>query len=165
MRNCFVGNPSFTKGVTVFHEKIFAKWFCENLNQTKSGRKEFTYTVEICLRLIKPDWVTVLYLHNFNYTFCYLHCFCLLTSFRTIFFGLFRNRSVCFGCFDMDSKHRNEPKQTEKIIDWFRETNRKSTETDRVSVSFGSNRNFFFICFEDTLVWGITVRRKNPSWA
>jgi hypothetical protein len=30
-----------------------------------------------------------------------------------------------FGCFDMDPKHRNEPKQTEKIIYWFRETNRK----------------------------------------
>jgi hypothetical protein len=25
----------------------------------------------------------------------------------------------------MDPKHRNEPKQTEKIIYWFRETNRK----------------------------------------
>jgi heat shock protein HspQ len=45
------------------------------------------------------------------------------------FFGLFRNRSVCFGCFDMDPKHRNEPKQTEKILYWFRKTNRKRTET------------------------------------
>jgi hypothetical protein len=44
--------------------------------------------------------------------------------------------SVCFVtdlfvsiCFDIDPKHRNEPKQTEKIIYWFRETNRKTTET------------------------------------
>jgi hypothetical protein len=46
-----------------------------------------------------------------------------------VFFGLFRNRSVCFDCFDIDPKHRNEPKQTEKIIYWFREKNRKTTET------------------------------------
>jgi hypothetical protein len=51
----------------------------------------------------------------------------------------------------MDPKHRNEPKQTEKIIYWFRETNRKSTETGRVSVCFGLNRKFLFVCFEDTL--------------
>jgi hypothetical protein len=31
----------------------------------------------------------------------------------SVYFGLFRNSSVCFGCFDMDPKHRNEPKQTE----------------------------------------------------
>jgi hypothetical protein len=49
--------------------------------------------------------------------------------FISFFFGLFRNRSVCFGCFDIDPKHRNEPKQTEKIIYWFHETNQKTTET------------------------------------
>jgi hypothetical protein len=43
----------------------------------------------------------------------------------------------------MDPKHRNEPKQTEKIIYWFRETNRKWTETDWVSVCFGSHRKSF----------------------
>jgi hypothetical protein len=40
------------------------------------------------------------------------------------------NRYVYFGCFDTCSKHRNKPKQTEKFIFWFRETNRKTTETD-----------------------------------
>jgi hypothetical protein len=59
-----------------------------------------------------------------------------------LFFGLFRNRSVCFGCFDIDPKHQKEPKQTEKIIYWFHETNRKTTETGQVSVCFGSNRKF-----------------------
>jgi hypothetical protein len=56
-------------------------------------------------------------------------CFCLL-----------RNRSVCFGCFDIGSKHRNKPnfflfgftKQTE--------TNAKQT---RNRSCFGSNRNLF----------------------
>jgi hypothetical protein len=49
--------------------------------------------------------------------------------FYFVFFGLFQNRSVCFGCFDIDPKHRNEPKQTEEILYWFCETNRKTTET------------------------------------
>jgi hypothetical protein len=49
--------------------------------------------------------------------------------FYFVFFGLFQNRSVCFSCFDIDPKHRNKPKQTKKIIYWFRETNRKTTET------------------------------------
>jgi hypothetical protein len=34
-------------------------------------------------------------------------------------------------------------KQTEKEIFWFHETNRKTTETDCVSVLFGSNRKYF----------------------
>jgi hypothetical protein len=42
-------------------------------------------------------------------------------------FRLFRNGS-------------ETPKQTENPIFWFRETNRKSSETDCVSVCFGSNR-------------------------
>ncbi len=45
-------------------------------------------------------------------------------------FGLFREISVCFGCFDTGPKHRNKPKQTKKNVFWFRETNRKTTETD-----------------------------------
>jgi hypothetical protein len=59
------------------------------------------------------------------------------------FFCLFRfsrNRFVCFGCFDMCSKHRNKPKNR---FFWFHETNRKTTETDCVSVLFGSNRKYF----------------------
>jgi hypothetical protein len=34
-------------------------------------------------------------------------------------------------------------KQTEAFCFWFHETNRNTTETDLVSVCFGSNRNFF----------------------
>jgi hypothetical protein len=61
------------------------------------------------------------------------------------FFGLFRQSCVCFGCFDTDPKHRNKLKQTEKNVFWFRETNRKTTETDWVSVCFGSNRKKILI--------------------
>ena len=31
-------------------------------------------------------------------------------------FGLFRNSSVCFDCFDIGSKHRNKPQQTEIFV-------------------------------------------------
>ncbi len=51
-------------------------------------------------------------------------------------FGLFRQNSVCFGCFDTGLKHRNKPK---KMFFGFT----KQTENDRnrlSSVCFGSNR-------------------------
>jgi hypothetical protein len=32
------------------------------------------------------------------------------------FFGLFRENSVYFGCFNTGPKHRNKPKQTEKMF-------------------------------------------------
>jgi hypothetical protein len=71
------------------------------------------------------------------------------------FFGLFRNRSVCFGCFETGPKHRNKPKQTEKNCYWFRETNRKR---NRNRLSFGLFQfepKKKFVCFEDTLVAGV----------
>jgi hypothetical protein len=55
-------------------------------------------------------------------------------------FGSFRNSSVCFGCFDIGSKHRNKPK---KIFFGFTKQTETLRETDLVSVCFGSNRNFF----------------------
>ncbi len=38
-------------------------------------------------------------------------------------FGLLQNGFVCFGCFDIGSKHRNKPKQFKKFCFWFHETN------------------------------------------
>ena len=56
-------------------------------------------------------------------------------------FGLFRNAHLFVSVrFETIPKHRNKPKQTEKNIFLFREKNRNRTETDRVSVCFGSNR-------------------------
>jgi hypothetical protein len=49
------------------------------------------------------------------------------------FFGLFRQSSVWFGCFENTETNRKE-------CFLFRETNRKTTETDLVSVCFGSNQ-------------------------
>ncbi len=61
----------------------------------------------------------------------------------SVCFGLCRNSSVCFSCFDIGSKHRNKLKQIKNFCFWFHETNRNKTETDLVSVCFGSNLNFF----------------------
>jgi hypothetical protein len=49
---------------------------------------------------------------------------------RQSFLGIF---SVCFDKVlfgSVVSKHRNKPKQSEKNVFWFHETNRKTTETD-----------------------------------
>ncbi len=43
------------------------------------------------------------------------------------------------------------------ILFLFHETNRNKRETDLVSVCFASNRKYFFVCFEDTLVESILI--------
>jgi hypothetical protein len=45
--------------------------------------------------------------------------------------GLFRYVLVCFGCFDIGSKHRNK---RNFLCFWFHETNQNKRETDLVSV-------------------------------
>jgi hypothetical protein len=70
-----------------------------------------------------------------KYTF-YIWVFFRKFRVVSVFFGLLRNSSVCFGCFDTGSKHRNKPKQT------------------RNRSCFGLFRfepKFIFVCFEDTL--------------
>ncbi len=46
--------------------------------------------------------------------FCYflqkIYGFSFFLRFFRFFFGLFRNNSVCFGCFDIGSKNRNKQK-------------------------------------------------------
>jgi hypothetical protein len=41
---------------------------------------------------------------------CYIWVFFRKFRVVSVFFGLLRNSSVCFGCFDIGSKHRNKPK-------------------------------------------------------
>jgi hypothetical protein len=75
------------------------------------------------------------------------HILVFFRKFRVVSFcfGLIRNSSVCFGCFDIGLKQRNKPKQTENFSFWFHEINRNTSETDLFSVCFGSNRNIFFV--------------------
>jgi hypothetical protein len=65
----------------------------------------------------------------------------------SVCFGLIRNSSVCFGCFDIDSKHRNKPK-----ILVFGFTKQTETQPKQILFRFVSVRteNIFFR-FEDTL--------------
>ncbi len=65
----------------------------------------------------------------------------------SVCFGLSQNRSVCFGCFDIGSKHRNKPKFF--IFGFTKQTRNRSC--------FGLFRfkpKFIFVCFEDTLPGG-----------
>ncbi len=57
---------------------------------------------------------------------------------------MFRFVSKQFCLFRLFRYSFETPKQTEKNLFWFHETNRNKRETDLVSVCFGSNRNIFF---------------------
>jgi hypothetical protein len=78
----------------------------------------------VCLQEYKKQW----------------NCRCLVIK---NFFGLFWfvSKQICL--FRLFRYMFETPKQTEKFIFWFRETNRNTTETDWVSVLFGSNRKYF----------------------
>jgi hypothetical protein len=52
----------------------------------------------------------------------YRECFLEIFWFVSVCFGLFRQSSVCFGCFDTDPKHRSKPK---KVIFGFAKQTKK----------------------------------------
>ena len=56
-------------------------------------------------------------------------------------FGLFRNSSVCFGCFDIGSKHRNKPKY---FVFGF--TKQTETNAKQILFRFVSVRTEIYFC-------------------
>ncbi len=56
-------------------------------------------------------------------------------------FGLLRNRSVCFGCFDIGSKHRNKPK-----FSLFGFTKQTETNVKQILFRFVSVRTEIYFC-------------------
>jgi hypothetical protein len=84
----------------------------------------------------------------------------------SVCFGLLRNRSVCFGCFDTGSKHRNKPK-----IVVFGFTKQTETNAKQILFRFVSVRTEIYFCLfrghpsrggEDTLAgwrggWGVNI--------
>jgi hypothetical protein len=64
------------------------------------------------------------------------------------FFGLFRS-------FDMDPKHQNEPKQTEKIYLLVSRNKPKMNRNRPNSCLFRFEPKNIFVCFEDTLLRAI----------
>jgi hypothetical protein len=72
-------------------------------------------------------------------------------------FGLFRNRSVCFGCFETGPKHRNKPKQTEKIVIGF--AKQTENEPKQIEFRFVSVRTEKKICLFRGHPTGIDTRR------
>ncbi len=66
----------------------------------------------------------------------------------SVCFGFLRSSSVCFGCFDIGSKHRN------KQNFFFILVSRNKPKQTRNRSCFGLFRfepKFIFVCFEDTL--------------
>jgi hypothetical protein len=59
------------------------------------------------------------------------HILVFFRKFRvvSVCFGLIQNSSVCFGCFDIGTKHRNKPKILVLVS-----LSRNTTETDLVSI-------------------------------
>ncbi len=66
------------------------------------------------------------------------HILVFFWKFRVVLvcYGLFQTSSVCFGCCSNTETKWN-------FCFWFHETNRNTTETDLISVCFGSDRKFF----------------------
>ncbi len=56
-------------------------------------------------------------------------------------FGLFRNSSVCFDCFDRGSKHRNKPKFL--VFGFMKET---EIQLEQILFRFVSVRDEIFVC-------------------
>ncbi len=78
-------------------------------------------------------------------------CFCLL-----------RNRSVCFGCFDIGSKHRNKPK-----IVVFGFTKQTETNAKQILFRFVSVRTEIYFCLfrghpnhdgKFSITWTVVIR-------
>jgi hypothetical protein len=65
-----------------------------------------------------------------------------------IFFGLFRENSVCFGCFYTGPKHRNKPKK--KFFGFAKQTEKQPKQIEFRFILVPSEKKFD--CFEDTLV-------------
>ncbi len=67
----------------------------------------------------------------------------------SVYFGLLRNSFVCFGCFDIGSKHRNKPK-----FFGFGFTKQTETNPKQILFRFVSVRTEIYFC----------LFRGHPNW-
>ena len=100
-------------------------WVCKNFCCTCACLKSFVTQLDVSANKSAAQAVTVGVLLK-------------------IFFGLFRNSSVCFGCFDIGSKHRNKPKQTEMFFFGF--TKQTKTNPKQILFRFVSVRTKIYFC-------------------
>ncbi len=114
--------------------------FNTGLKHRNKPKKIFCACQKTNQKTTETDWVSVCFSSNRGKK---INCFDdplienVFWRFFLFCFRLFWQSSVWFGCFDTGPKHRINPRQTEKNVFWFCETNRKTTETDWVSVCFG----------------------------
>jgi hypothetical protein len=71
----------------------------------------------------------------------YIWVFCQKIRVVSICFGLLRNSSVCFSCFDIGSKHRNKPKF---LVFGF--TKQTETNAKQILFQFVSVRTEIYFC-------------------
>jgi hypothetical protein len=82
------------------------------------------------------------------------------------FFGLFRNRSVCFGCFETGSKHRNKPKKI--VIGFAKQTENEPKQIEFRFVSVRTEKKLFVsrTPYRNPSQVGTFIRSTVlPSWA
>ncbi len=163
-----------------------------NRNKQKSNQKTIWYRAYFGI-FLRKFWVVSVCFGWFQNSLFWLFHFCAKTAtfdeskqtedqpkqfnrehvFRK--FGvasvLFWNSSVCFGCFNIGSKHRNKPKQT-KIFLW----NKPKHNQNRSCFGlFRFDQKFFFVRFEYTpaasllliLILSATdeIIIKTPKWS
>ncbi len=71
----------------------------------------------------------------------------LIENFFGDFFGLFRENSVCFGCFDTGPKHRNKPKKI--FFSFAKQIEKQPKQIEFLFVSVRTKKKID--CLEDTL--------------
>ncbi len=112
-----------------YHKFCLFRLFWYQSKTPKQTEKKCLLSPKKLQKTTGTDWVSVSFgLFQFKPRKKKINCFevPLKENVSWRFFGLFQQSSVCFNCF------HTGPKQTE--------TNRKTTETDWVSVCSGSNR-------------------------
>jgi hypothetical protein len=114
---CFDTGPKHPNKPNKLRKKIFG--FAKKQTEKQSKQIEFRF---VSVRTEKKN----LQFRGPPNRECFLEIFSVCFE-KILFVRLFRYRF-------------ETPKQTEKNVFWFHETNRKTTETDWVSVCFGSNR-------------------------
>ncbi len=77
---------------------------------TKQTRKKFGFLENTNWKTTETDWVSLCFGSNQEKKLAVSRASLIVNVFWR-FFGLFRQSSICFGCFNTDLKHKNKPKK------------------------------------------------------
>ncbi len=80
-----------------------------------------------------------------------------------VYFGLFRENSVCFSCFDTGPKHRNKPKK--KFFGFAKQTEKQPKQIEFRFVSVRTEKNIWLFRGHPTWNPSSCVVRSRPPWS